>query len=294
MKPLRQFSRCSNPRRFAAWAFTVAFCHSLPATADVLAYEGFAYTEGAEIEGGSGGSGWGAAWIEQASGGGSEVIAAGNLITGNPNFDAASQGNSATVIAGHRVGRLLDVSPAGPFGTLGYLDGNGNIGADGTTVYLSVVLSETSGNANGYFEFVFSRDNLGDPGRIGGIGDDLGTAAFNLRTGGTHSPLIARDTDVHRFVVRFDFLPGNDRVTVFADPTQLVEPPAGDVQVTHSDMSFDGFTFAAFNNGNILNVDEIRVTTSFAEAAIAGPPAPSERPQTGLPAKFRTGFPPAS
>ncbi len=272
MKPLRQFSKSTHSRRVAAWALTVAFCQTLPATAGVLAYEGFAYPEGGEIEGGAGGSGWAAAWIEQANAGGSEVIAAGNLVTGYPNFDAASQGKSATLNAGHRVARLLDVSPAGPFGTLGYLDGNGNIGADGTTLYLSVVLAETSGNANGYFEFVFNRDNLGDPGRIGGIGDDLGTADFNLRAGGTHTRLITRDTNVHRFVVRFDFLPGNDRITVYADPTQIVEPGAGDVQMTQADMSFDGFSFATFGGDNILNVDEIRVTTSYAEAAIAGAP----------------------
>ena len=81
---------------------------------------------------------------------------------------------------GQRDGRFLDTMPGGTFDTKGYLDASGNIGADGKTIYLSF-LQQPNGTAL-FYEFEFHRLDLGDPGRIGGVGNDRGGDNVNLRT----------------------------------------------------------------------------------------------------------------
>jgi hypothetical protein len=236
-------------------------CGLSSAHAAVLAYEGFDYTPGSQITGQSGGTGWGGSWIQQADAGGTEIISTGSLASVNSGYNAASAGNSATLNAGHRVARLLDTSAGGTFGAAGYLDGSSNIGADGTSLYLSFTLSETSGNNGGYYEVVFNRDDLGDGGRIAGVGDDLRFGTINLRTAGDQTPIMNRDTNVNLFVLRIDYAAGNDTVSVWANPTGSTLGAPG-LQVQNSDMSFDGISFAAFNDSNSIHVDELRFGTT--------------------------------
>lgn len=231
-----------------------------PTPAGLLAYEGFGYDAGTvKLQGQNGGVGWGAPWASVDGGGG--MVSSGSLAaaTNGPNgYDARSTGNAGFTPNSKRDGRLLDTSPTGRFGTAGYLDANGNIGANDKTVYVSF-LQQPDG-ATKFYEFEFHRGNLGDPGRIGGLGNDTNNANVGLRTGGSTATIGAGNTAVNFYVVRIDFKDGNDDVFVYQNPISGTEPGSPTLaRYGVSDMSFNGISLAAFDNGRTVKHDEIRV-----------------------------------
>lgn len=234
--------------------------------AGLLVYEGFDYTPGTgNLPGQSGGLGWGAPWTNVDAGG--INVQSGNLFAGTnaPNgFDAQSLGNSALTPNGQRDGRLVDTSPGGRLGLAGYIDGSGNVGMDGKTIYLSFV-QQPDGTSK-FYEFEFHRGNLGDPGRIGGIGNDTGNPTVALRTGGTTTLIGPGSTGVNLYVVRIDFKPGNDDVYVYQNPVSATEPAVATLtQIAASDMSFNGLSIAAFDSGRTVKHDEIRVGQNWSD-----------------------------
>ena len=105
----------------------------------------------------------------------------------------------------------------------GYIDANGNIGANGTRLYLSFLQQPNA--VVQFYEFEFHRGDLGDPGRIAGIGNDLANAVtINLRVpGGVQTPFALGSTNVNFYVVRIDYHGGNDDVYVYRNPTGTSE-----------------------------------------------------------------------
>lgn len=235
-----------------------------------LAYEGFDYPAGTDnLSGQTGGSGWGSVW--QTVNNGSADLVSGSLAAGanSPTgYDLRSIGNSNTLPTNRRVGRKLDTSPSGPFGSRGYRDANGLIGADGKTVYLSFIQQPDGTSA--YYEFEFHRGDLGDPGRIGGIGNDQGGDNVNLRApNGTHTLIGAGNTGVNFYVVRIDFKAGDDDVYVYRNPTSLTEPGVPTLtRLAAADMSFDGLSFGAFNNNRTVTHDEVRVGETWGDVTV--------------------------
>ena len=245
------------------------------ARAAQLAYEGFDYPTGSSnLTGQSGGTGWNGGW--QTVNNGSADVASSSLVAGASSptgYDALSTGNSCNLPTNRRVGRFLDTSTNGPFGARGYRDGNGRIGADGTTVYLSF-MQQPNGTTS-YYEFEFHRGNLGDSGRIGGVGNDQGGNNVNLRApNGTHTFIAAGNTNVNFYVVRIDFKAGNDDVYVYQNPTSATEPAPTLTKLAAADMSFDGVSFGAFNNSRTVAHDEVRLGQTWADVTgpvLAGP-----------------------
>jgi autotransporter-associated beta strand protein len=232
----------------------------------LLAYEGFDYAAAVgSLPGKSGGLGWGAAWTN-VNGSGIDV-SNGNLAAGTnapAGYDTHSLGNSALTPNAQRDGRLLDTSLGGRFGAAGYIDGSGNIGADGKTIYLSF-LQQPNGTTK-FYEFEFHRGDLGDPGRIGGIGNDTGNPTVALRTGGFQTLIGPGSTGVNLYVVRIDFKPGNDDVYVYQNPISATEPAFATLtQFDASDMSFNGISFGAFENGRTVVHDEIRIGQAWSD-----------------------------
>ena len=232
----------------------------------LLAYEGFDYDAGAgNTVGKNGGIGWESPWVNVN--GDSGNIVAGSLVAGNNGplgYDAESLGNSSFVPNAQRDGRMLDTSPGGRFGLAGYIDEAGNIGADGTTIYLSF-LQQPNGTSL-FYEFEFHRDDLGDPGRVGGVGNDTSDPVIRLRTGGVQNTIGAGSTGVNLYVVRIDFKEGNDDVFVYQNPISATEPSVATLTVTDaSDMSFDGISFGAFVNGRTVKHDEVRVGQNWSD-----------------------------
>lgn len=244
------------------------------AQSNLLAYEGVNYSS-AVIAGQNGGSGWSGGWVD-VSANSAEFIAAGSLLAGAimpAGFDARSSGNSLFVGNASRAGRTLDTSANGPFGQAGYLNGSGNIGASGKTLYVSFLQQPSS--AGYFYEFEFHRDNLGDAGRIAGVGNDVGNSTqVNLRApAGTHTPLGVGNTNVNFYVVRIDFKSGNDDVTVYRNPTGGLESDNDPVLVKPAvaDLSFDGISMGAFVNGVTVKHDEIRIGATW-DSVLGSPP----------------------
>jgi autotransporter-associated beta strand protein len=244
-----------------------------------VAYEGFNYPTGTNnLSGNVGGHGWSGTW--RTINGDSADVVSPSLVAGASSpagYDALSTGNGIFLPNGRRVGRFLDTSPNGPFATLGYRDGNGRIGADGTTIYISFM--QRPDGTSLYYEFEFHRDDLGDGGRIGGVGNDQGGNNVFLRTGGTQTLVGPGSTNVNFYVVRIDFKAGADDVYVYQNPTSLTDPGIGVGVPTlskpaASDMSFNGISCGAFANGRTAYHDEFRIGQTWADVTVPASPGP--------------------
>ncbi len=234
--------------------------------AGLMVYEGFDYDTGfGNLATQPGGLGWGAPWT-QVDSTGNNVIS-GSLAAGTnaPNgYDNQSTGNSSMISNGRRDGRLLDTTLGGRLGAAGYIDGNGNVGADGKTLYLSF-MQQPDGTSK-FFEFELHKANLGDPGRIGGVGNDTDNPTVALRTGATQSLIGPGSTGVNFYVVRIDFKAGNDDVRVYQNPVSATEPGVPTLtKLAASDMSFNGISLAAFVNGRTVKHDEIRIGQNWSD-----------------------------
>jgi lysophospholipase L1-like esterase len=251
--------------------------------AALLAYDGFGYTVGANLAGFNGGAGWNGSWMDVAGGGGI-TVATGNLTAGThapSGYDARSTGNSTFIGNANRIGRWLDCSANGTFGSHSYIDANGRIGANGTTLYISF-LQQPNSTAS-FYEFELKRDDLGDPGRIGGVGDDTANNGgednhvhwrSEVPAGGTSTfwNLGPGDTGVDFYVVRIDYLNGNDNVYVYRNPASNTEPGIPTLSVIGAgDMSFNGVSMAAYDNGLTVKTDQVRIGTAWADV-VGGPP----------------------
>lgn len=242
-----------------------------------MAYEGFDYATGSSnLTGMSGGSGWAAAW--QTVNNGSADVIGGSLTAGSSSatgYDARSIGNSVNLPNNRRVGRFLDTSSGGPFSLRGYRDGNGYVGKDGTTIYISFM--QQPNDVSAYYEFEFHRGDLGDGGRIGGIGNDSGTNNVNLRApNNTQSAIGAGTAGVNFYVVRIDFKPGNDDVYVYRNPTSATEPGVPTLtKLAVADMSFNGISFGAFNNSRTVAHDEVRLGQTWSDVTLPVNAAPT-------------------
>lgn len=273
-------SRKWNPiagldQRGALLAMVCGLLVASPAShAALLAYEGFNYPAGSgNLTGQDGGFGWNGVW--QSVVGGSSSVLGGSLVAGAnapSGYDSHSVGRGAFTSNGTRTGRFLDTSSGGSFGLGGYINGSGNIGAAGKTLYISFMQQPNVSN-NNFYEFEFHRGNLNDPGRIGGLGcDTSGSSLVYLRT-----PSISQDaigpasTSVSFYVVRIDFMGGNDTVTVYQNPTSATEPATPSlVETGAGDMSFNGISFGAFVNGVTVAHDEVRVGETWADVTSPG------------------------
>jgi len=243
------------------------------ANASLMTYEGYNYSTGTgNVTGSSGGYGWNGVW--QTINGAANNVQAASLVAGAnapTGYDALSSGNSVFTVNGSRTGRLLDTSPGGFLATKGYIDGNGNVGADGKTIYISFM--QQPNGTDVYYEFEFHRGSLGDGGRMGGVGNDAGGNNVNLRVqdppgsnGNTMYGLGAGNTGVNFYVVRIDFKAGNDDVYVYRNPTSATEPVSATVSVTNApDRSFNGISLGAFANSRTVAHDEIRIGETWAD-----------------------------
>jgi fructan beta-fructosidase len=238
----------------------------------LLAYEGFNYgSSSGDIADANGGFGWAGAWVNVAGGSSqsysNSLLAAGNAPAG---YDAHSLDGYLSIPNSSRKGRYLDCSATGSFARHGYLDGNGNIGADGATIYISFLQQPSS--TSHFYEFELKRGDLGDGGRIGGIGNDTGDTHAHLRiespagVASTFYDLGPGSTEVNFYVLRIDYHAGNDTVTVYRNPASPTEPAVATLTVSNiSDMSFNGISVGAYLNGVTVSHDEVRVGMTWAD-----------------------------
>jgi autotransporter-associated beta strand protein len=238
----------------------------------LFAYEGFQYPSGSSVDTLNGGFGWNGAWAHQWGNDGQ--IISGSLAGGAnvpAGYDSRSITNAEYSDFGND-GRFLDCSTTSALWTNGYINASGNIGASNKTIYVSFLQTESS-SSGGYWEFDFQRGNLGDPGRMGGVGNDVGDANVHLRSeypagaGSTMYNLGPMSANTVQFyVVRIDYTSSGANVRVYRNPTSTTEPTVPALTVSNlTDYSFNGFAVARAN-GPTMSVDEIRVGATWADA----------------------------
>ncbi len=251
---------------------TSSVVSAFPNYGGLLAYEGFNYGQSSsDIGGANGGFGWAGTWVN-VNGGASQSFS-NSLLAGASapaGFDSHSTDGSLFQPSTSRKGRFLDCSASGNFALRGYIDGNGNIGADGKKLYLSFLQQPDA--LVQFYEFELKRGDLGDGGRIGGIGNDTGDTDAHLRAetppGGTSTfwDLGPGSTNVNFYVVRIDFKPGNDDVFIYRNPASPTEPATPTLTVSNiADVSFNGISFGAYLNNVTVTHDEVRIGMTWTD-----------------------------
>ncbi|MEM6821750.1 MAG: PEP-CTERM sorting domain-containing protein [Verrucomicrobiota bacterium] len=109
-------------------------------------------------------------------------------------------------------------------GFASYLDGNGNIGADGTELWVGVLLGrETNETVGGTLGISFLRDSSSPQT----TNESIIYAGDNFN-----------DTNTHMIAIHMQFAAGTDSYTVYTDPNLSLDPTGG-VLNTVADLSFD-------------------------------------------------------
>jgi hypothetical protein len=234
-------------RNSLIFAFVISFTIPFSANAG-LVYDGFNYPVGTSLSGENGGSGWGAPWDSSRSALGVNVtqgLAFKNLISspGSVTSDPALPGSVAFYT------RQLSAT----------------YGADNTTLYMSVLLRPNAGfgfyggiNLDGIF--------IGKSGTTNTYGIE---DANNNISSTSVTPVVGTTVFL---VLRANFQPGNDRFSLYVDPTPGgPEPVVPDAVKTNYDLPPANNIF--INNAGGWTTDEIRLGSTFASVAPAPEPA---------------------
>jgi hypothetical protein len=213
-------------------------------------YDGFQYPAGASLAGQNGGSGWGAAWDNGATQ--LDVKISSGLSFGNL---ATSPGAA-----------LSDPTTPNQVAFFSRQLGT-TYGADNTTVYVSFLLRPEAGF--GFYGGInFGNIFVGKSGPtttygIEGPVNDI-SSSTTVATAGTTVLL----------VLRADFLPGNDRFSLYVDPTPGgSEPAVADAVKTDFDSPAVNSLF--LNNAGNYTTDEIRIGDTFASVTSTAAPEPA-------------------
>lgn len=291
------------------WIIALSLAASMVAVearATTLASEDFgSHASGTTLTGN--GTGWAANWSGDVGdpvnvrydNPGTDFAASGKIYSPSGTSFAALGGTSAN--NGARVSRTLNTSSGGPFSS--YLSG-GNIGADGTTIYVAWAskMTEAPGTNPSDFYQGFEVDRGGtddNANRIIQVSSDgsLGTQAITLRgnnpTTGVHTeaaviPAASYSTNVaaleaiHYFVLKLSFGAGNnDTASIFMDPTLNALEGAPTATISGLDLSFDRLAIASHVDRPLYQVDDIRIGTSYADV-VGAVPEPSSVALAGL------------
>ncbi len=251
------------------------------AKATLIAQESFDYTTSAATL--DGGVGFAAAWTGGATG--------GNAI-GTPGWDypgLPAVGNrffrDPGSSANQQYERVFDLTPGSAAATAGLLDGNGKIGADDTTVWMSFLARKSETSPDGRWPWLGLGTRNGGTDAIT-VGRSETTSFWTVNSA-TRNTNLDSTTDPHTFfVAKVDYKAGGDDLAVWMNwdlsqgtPDPNVNTP--DFVDNNSDRSMDR---AILRWGGVsVNAqgmfDEFRLATTFADAVggtVVEPPPPTD------------------
>jgi signal transduction histidine kinase len=218
-----------------------------------------------DLNGQNGGRGWNGGWSDISDFAARRSL---EILNGPSNASPRSDGRSHAVQAAlppmKQLGRYLDCSVNGNFGVYGYLDSDGCIGADGTTLYISFLQVPAKNSQFHRLELYRGVQ------RVASIGNDPDTNVINFSvTNETGARFDRKNTSSDFYVVRIDFKPGNDDVRVYRNPKSDSEPAKpGLTRISAADLSFNRISMIGDNS--IKNV-QIRLANSWQYAIGAAP-----------------------
>lgn len=146
------------------------------------------------------------------------------------------------------------------------------VGADNTTMYMSFLMQAEDVVGGGAFAGWFAVA-LRDGSQQITIGKDSFHSQYKIEgsngaLGLTTVPVVANQT--HLFVVRADFLPGNDQFRMYIDPTTGQSEPAA-ASATMSTFDLGPATVLGLTGPGAFGVDEIRIGTNWRDVTIPEP-----------------------
>jgi len=222
----------------------------LNAAALAGAIEGFDYTQGSVLGGQNGGSGFSAPWSD-AQTALIERIVPGLSYSGLATSPGAALSDAP--VSGQVAFYTRQLSQP--------------LGADNTTVFLSVLLRPESGfgfyggvNLGGLF---IGKSGITNTYGIEGPTNDISST----------STIAAAGTTV-LLVLRADFLAGNDEFSLYVNPVVGGGIPAV-ADATKSDLDTGAINFLFVNNAGSWTTDEIRIGDTFASVTTASTPEPA-------------------
>ncbi|MEM6821749.1 MAG: hypothetical protein AAF558_07420 [Verrucomicrobiota bacterium] len=238
-------------------------CLGSPLRAAIIAEDFFTSGSGAFLQGKNTGSGFGASSFWDGA------VNNFNEDPRNryPGLSYPSSSSSAGLARFRGDFRELYRTVDGGSGFTSYLDGSGNIGADGTELWFNFLLGRDDNvTAGGSFGMSLLRDaadaNTNDD-VILYLSSDLDAGRF-------------RDSDTHMIAVHMEFAAGSDTYTVYVDPDLSLAPTGGAVN-TIADLSFDMIRMEGRIWGSPtshLNFDEIRFGETASDIGFATVPEP--------------------
>ena len=234
-----------------------------------VAYEGFDYIIGT-LPGGAGGAGWAGPWADQAGFGGSGVVLGGSL----------TDPTATLPRSGHRGGLNGTLADAAALRNL-----STPLGTDGTTAWISFLLRPDGAVGSGKYGGLV----LGGTAGTGANGLFIGHTSGGYRverigtgTGPVVSGIVPVQGVTDFVVARLEFLAGNDRTTVYLNPTPGLTTPDSSYTATYTNLDLGSFTQIKMAGGGSAqqSFDEIRVGASYESVAPWGATLITEQPQS--------------
>lgn len=235
-------------------------------------YDSFDYTTGATLSGSNGGSGWSTSWRDDSTMQVSDTQLSytdGNAVSLVTNGNIAS---TPTGMTGFRIRRDFDTSGGSALAAAGLVDGNGNIGADGTSVYMSFLIKRDNPNS-GWWALEWRRDGDADSDRTWLFRSDY---ALNIAGGNTIASGLGNSSNTHFIVMRVDYGATEDTIHLYVDPDLDAEPSSATITMTGADLSFDRFAIADYGaTSQEVQLDEYRMAATWNQVTPSSGSAPS-------------------
>jgi hypothetical protein len=221
-----------------------------------IAQESFDYAPG-QLVGGTGGSGFSGAWVQ----GGFNASQSANYGVGSPGLSY-----SGLTVSGNRATAASATSISGVTRSLA-----SPLGAQGTTRFFSFLMRPEGtlgqGAFNGFFGLVLESPTEPELfiGKSGA--GDLGHYLMEQRGGGPQatSTVVPTVGQSAFFVVKAEFLAGNDRFTLFMNPTAGGPEPTGGV--VKQDLNVGTISGLTLYSSGAYSIDELRVGETFLDVA---------------------------
>lgn len=226
-----------------------------------LVFDGFDaddYAAGSQLDGSSPVvAGFDGIW----AGSGSASIESGSLAY--PGFGAIGE-NRVQLGGSITVSREFALDPGDPLAN--YIDSNGDIGAslDGSALYLSVLM-QVDGSSPPTSTFSLYNDGTSSTDREFRIVYSGSNSAFQAIAGpsGSAVNLDPLNNGTNLFVIKINFLAGNDLISIWQNPAAGLSETAPDAVIASYDIAFDRVAFSRFAGTGSTQFDELRVGNTW-------------------------------
>lgn len=252
---------------------------NVPRSPRLIAYEGFDYPAGPISGKGTSADGWAGAWSTVDTGGSPgdasdfRVVESGLSYTDGRGRPLVTRGNRMQPSHG-RYGnavRSIDLTPGSHAERAGVIDpATGRFGKDGTSVWLSFLASGPATDLADDWVGVslYDGSNAQDTERLF-FGKPIGDTNWGVME--NRGRKLLSDVPASQrvlFVVRLDFTPGSDGLSLWLNPALAVQPNAADAKLTLtlSDLRFDRLRIAGSSR---YAVDEVRLGASYRDVTPA-------------------------